>query len=260
MEMNGGSSAPYLARTPCVPLFCALFNRGGDRRAFRLPGAGGDHMHCMVEPSPSHIRCRILAISSCSFSGANSANTLFRGRYGEGGKKRGVENLTNDTTPKNPKMGFGPPSCGTFLPPRLSLLCFSCTRIHGVDWVHALRGRTATQSSKKGSEKVLERVLGKGSQRGSEKGACCGFYNQERVLRRVLRRGSEKGVSRRCLERVVEYAPLGVRPSRLFLQGAPKGRQQKGETGPGFLQIFADFCRFSLIFGLLCKFKGFGSR
>ena len=29
MEMNGGSSAPYLARTPCVPLFCTLFNRGG---------------------------------------------------------------------------------------------------------------------------------------------------------------------------------------------------------------------------------------
>ena len=26
MEMNGGSSAPYLARTPCVPLFCTLFN------------------------------------------------------------------------------------------------------------------------------------------------------------------------------------------------------------------------------------------
>ena len=31
--MNGGSSAPYLA--------CTLFNRGGNRRAFRLPGAGG---------------------------------------------------------------------------------------------------------------------------------------------------------------------------------------------------------------------------
>ena len=41
MEMNGGSSAPYLARTPCVPLFFTLFNRGGNRRAFRLPGAGG---------------------------------------------------------------------------------------------------------------------------------------------------------------------------------------------------------------------------
>ena len=25
MEMNGGSSASYLARNPCIPLFCALF-------------------------------------------------------------------------------------------------------------------------------------------------------------------------------------------------------------------------------------------
>ena len=59
VEMNGGSSAPYLARTPCVPLFCALFNRGGNRRAFRLPGAGGDHFYFTVEPSSGHIRCRI---------------------------------------------------------------------------------------------------------------------------------------------------------------------------------------------------------
>ena len=41
MEMNGGSSASYLACNPCVPLFCTLFNKGGNRRAFRLPGAGG---------------------------------------------------------------------------------------------------------------------------------------------------------------------------------------------------------------------------
>ena len=41
MEMIGGSSAPYLACTPCVPLFCTSFNRGGNRSAFRLPGAGG---------------------------------------------------------------------------------------------------------------------------------------------------------------------------------------------------------------------------
>ena len=41
MEMIGGSSASYLARTPCVPLFSTLFNRGGNRRAFRLLGAGG---------------------------------------------------------------------------------------------------------------------------------------------------------------------------------------------------------------------------
>ena len=41
MEMNEGSSASYLARTPCVPFFSTLFNGGGNRRAFGLPGAGG---------------------------------------------------------------------------------------------------------------------------------------------------------------------------------------------------------------------------
>ena len=41
MEMFGGSSAPYLVCTPCVALFCTSFNRGGNRGAFRLPGAGG---------------------------------------------------------------------------------------------------------------------------------------------------------------------------------------------------------------------------
>ena len=39
--MNGGSSAPYLACTPCVHLFCTLFNKGGNRWACRLPGAAG---------------------------------------------------------------------------------------------------------------------------------------------------------------------------------------------------------------------------
>ena len=42
-----------------------------------------------------------------------------------------------------------------------------------------LRGRMATQRSKKGSEKVLEKVLGKGSQKGSEKGVCYGFYSRK---------------------------------------------------------------------------------
>ena len=41
MEMIGGSSAPYLARTPCVPLFCTSFNRVGNKERFRPPGAGG---------------------------------------------------------------------------------------------------------------------------------------------------------------------------------------------------------------------------
>ena len=44
---------------------------------------------------------------------------------------------------------------------------------------------------------------------------------------------------------------------RKFHQGAPKGRQQKGETGPG-THIFADFCRFSLIIGSLCKSRDLG--
>ena len=82
--MNGGSSAPHLACTPCVPLFFTLFNRGGNRRAFRLRGAGGDHFHCTVEPSPGHIRCRIKSL----FLGPNqvkiwseSGRTLFSARF-----------------------------------------------------------------------------------------------------------------------------------------------------------------------------------
>ena len=43
---------------PLRSLVCTLFNKGGSRGALRLPGAGGDHFHCTVEPSPGHIRCR----------------------------------------------------------------------------------------------------------------------------------------------------------------------------------------------------------
>ena len=70
-----------------------------------------------------------------------------------------------------------------------------------------LRGRTATQRSKKGSENGLGRVSGGGFSEG-EKGAFYVFNSEERVLRRVLRRGSEK-----FLERPLgEYPLLGVRP------------------------------------------------
>ena len=42
-----------LIRIPrAFPCFCTLLDRGGNRRAFRLPGAGGDHFHCAVEPRP----------------------------------------------------------------------------------------------------------------------------------------------------------------------------------------------------------------
>ena len=58
MEMIGGSSAPYLARTPCVPLFCTSFNRVGNKERLDYQGRAGDHFHCAVECSPGHIRCR----------------------------------------------------------------------------------------------------------------------------------------------------------------------------------------------------------
>ena len=41
-----------------------LLNRGGNRRAFILPGEGGDHFHCTVETSPGHIWCRLSPASS----------------------------------------------------------------------------------------------------------------------------------------------------------------------------------------------------
>ena len=58
IEMFGGSSAPYLACTPCVPLFCTSFNRVETEGLLDYQGRAGDHVHCTVEPSPGHIRCR----------------------------------------------------------------------------------------------------------------------------------------------------------------------------------------------------------
>ena len=77
--MNGGSSAPYLARTPCIPLFCTLFYRGGNRRAFRLTGEGGDHFHCTVAPSPGHNRCREPAVWQGGSPPSGSKNLMHWG-------------------------------------------------------------------------------------------------------------------------------------------------------------------------------------
>ena len=56
MEINGRSfrAVPrlYTLRSPVL----YFVNRGGNIRAFRLAGAGGDHFNCAVEPSPGHIR------------------------------------------------------------------------------------------------------------------------------------------------------------------------------------------------------------
>ena len=48
---------------PGVPLFLHCLIRVETEGLVRLPGAGGDHFHCTVEPSPSHIRCRLLSYS-----------------------------------------------------------------------------------------------------------------------------------------------------------------------------------------------------
>ena len=49
---------------PLRSLVCTLFNKGGSRGAFRLPGASGDHFHCTVEPSPGHIWLRGWTVKS----------------------------------------------------------------------------------------------------------------------------------------------------------------------------------------------------
>ena len=43
---------------PSHPLICAYFHRVGNKERFRLPGAGGEHFHRTLDPSPGHIRCR----------------------------------------------------------------------------------------------------------------------------------------------------------------------------------------------------------
>ena len=50
---------------PLRSLVCTLFNKGGGRGAFRLPGTGGFHVHCTVEPSASHTL--VIKIITCNF-------------------------------------------------------------------------------------------------------------------------------------------------------------------------------------------------
>ena len=65
--------------------------------------------------------------------------------------------------------------------------------------------------------------------------------------------GFSEGILRRGFPHSLERPLESTAPN----QGAPKGRQQKGETGPR-THIFADFCRFSLISGSLCKSRDLG--
>ena len=59
MEMIGGSSAPYLACTPCIPFFVLCFIGLETTNVLDYQGRAGDHFHCTVEPSPGHTRCRL---------------------------------------------------------------------------------------------------------------------------------------------------------------------------------------------------------
>ena len=62
MPDNGNVWRKYRAvprAYPSHPLICVYFHRVGNKERFRLPGAGGEHFHCTVDPSPGHIRCRI---------------------------------------------------------------------------------------------------------------------------------------------------------------------------------------------------------
>ena len=52
MEMNGGSSAPYLACTPCVPLFVHCLIRVEAEGLLDYQGRAEIIFHCMVEPFP----------------------------------------------------------------------------------------------------------------------------------------------------------------------------------------------------------------
>ena len=47
MEMSGGGSAPYLACTPCVPLFCTSFKKWVEtEELLDYQERAGDHVHC----------------------------------------------------------------------------------------------------------------------------------------------------------------------------------------------------------------------
>ena len=50
VEIEGFFLALVLWQHPTLasPCFCTLLNRVGNKKAFRLPGEGGDHFHCTV--------------------------------------------------------------------------------------------------------------------------------------------------------------------------------------------------------------------
>ena len=73
MEMNGGSSAPHLACTPCVPLFVHCLIRVEAEGLLDYQGRAGI---VSMEPSPGHIRCRTLLLNHFSCQKATCGATF----------------------------------------------------------------------------------------------------------------------------------------------------------------------------------------
>ena len=57
MDMNGGSSASYLACTLVFPCFVLCLIGLEAEGLFDYQGTA--RIHCTVEPSPGHVRCRL---------------------------------------------------------------------------------------------------------------------------------------------------------------------------------------------------------
>ena len=100
----------------------------------------------------------------------------------------------------------------------------SCQRV----WVACTpKGSCRNTAFQEGFWEGSGKSSGEGFSEGFWEGGLLWDLQLKRVLRRVLRRGSEKGVSRRCPEGpLVEYAPLGVRPTPLP-QHLPRGNLKR---------------------------------
>ena len=86
--MIGGSSASYLAHTPCARLFVLCFIGVETEGFLDYQGRAGDHFHCTVEPSPDLFRCRCLPFPKHGgqrFRGVGEGLWYSRGLGGGGG-------------------------------------------------------------------------------------------------------------------------------------------------------------------------------
>ena len=136
---------------PTCPLVFYFLFGDGNRRAFRLPGEGGDHFHCAEEPLPSHIRCRISA-------GSRKLGHAPQRSYIQGN----IIYTAPPLTPFWPEGFFQGQGCGyfeaprqeVFMPPPLFYTPPTPKRVSDI-WPRS----TTTHACKKGSQNVLEKMF-----------------------------------------------------------------------------------------------------